>query len=114
MDLEAFELVILRRAASPPACDEQTGVRLQRQHIAFLDSLRQTGQAVATGPLRDQADQGMRGLVVYRTGSIEEARRIAHGDPLVQAGQLEADVMTWLCKPGTMKRPGRPVRVDDA
>jgi uncharacterized protein len=113
MKLEAYEFVILRSAPGRRDLDEQTGDRLQRDHLAFLAAQRAAGCAVATGPLRDQADQGMRGLVIYRTGSVEEARRISGQDPLVQAGQLEADVMTWLCQPGTMNRPGRPVHIAD-
>jgi uncharacterized protein len=114
MNLEAYELVILRRLASAPACDEETGDRLQREHLAFLAAQRASGRAVATGPFRDQADPSMRGLVIYHTGSIEQARSISQGDPLVQAGHLAADVMTWLCQPGTMSSPGRPVHIPDA
>src|SRR5580658_6496911 len=113
MDLEAFELVILRIPADAPEWDDVEGERLQREHLAYLAAQREAGRAVGTGPLRDQADQGMRGLVFYRTGSIEEARRISLEDPLVRAGYLEPDVMTWLCAPGTMSRPGRAVHIPD-
>jgi hypothetical protein len=68
MKLEAYEFVILRSAPSRRDLDEQTGDRLQRDHLAFLAAQREAGLAVATGPLREQADQSMRGLVIYRTG----------------------------------------------
>jgi uncharacterized protein YciI len=113
MELEAFEFVILRSTPDRAELDDATADRLQHEHLAFLAAQRDAGHAVATGPFRDQADQRMRGLVIYRTGSISEARRIANSDPLVRAGQLEADVMTWLCPPGTMRQPGLPVRIDD-
>jgi uncharacterized protein len=113
MELEAFEFVILRSTSERAALDDATTDRLQREHLAFLATQRDAGQAVATGPFGDQADQRLRGLVGYRTGSISEARRIANSDPLVRAGQLEADVMTWLCPPGTMRKPGRAVQIDD-
>jgi uncharacterized protein len=103
-------------AQHPPGratLDDATAGRLQREHLAFLAAQREAGHAVATGPFTGQADQRMRGLVIYRTGSIERARRIANSDPLVRAGQLEADVMTWLCPVGTMRQPGRPVHIDD-
>ncbi|HEY1324408.1 MAG TPA: YciI family protein [Streptosporangiaceae bacterium] len=113
MELEAFEFVILRSTPDRATLDEATADRLQAEHLAFLTEQRDAGRAVATGPFLDQADQRMRGLVIYRTGSIDEARRIAGSDPLVRAGQLEADVMTWLCPPGTMKQPGRLIRLED-
>jgi uncharacterized protein YciI len=113
MDVEAFEFVVLRSTPDRAVLDEATAERLQREHLAFLDAQRRAGYAVASGPFLDQADQRMRGLVIYRTGSIAEAQRIADSDPLVQAGQLEADVMTWLCPVGTMKQPGRLIHLDD-
>lgn len=113
MDLESFELVILRRPASVPDCDEQTVQRLQHEHLAYLTWLDEAGHTVAAGPLDDQADQSMRGLVFYRTGSLAEARRLASADPAVRAGRLEADVMTWYCPAGSMKLPGRILHVPD-
>lgn len=113
MDLEAFELVILRVPADAPEWDDVAGERLQREHLAFLTAQREAGHAVGAGPLRDQADQSMRGLVFYRTGSLEEARRISLEDPMVRAGQLEPDVMTWFCPQGTMSQPGRAVHIPD-
>lgn len=113
MDLEAFELVILRVPADPPEWDDVAGGQLQREHLAYLAAQREAGRAVGTGPLRDQTDQSMRGLVFYRTGSMEEARRISLDDPMVRAGHLEPDVMTWFCSPGTMSQSGRAVHIPD-
>jgi uncharacterized protein len=113
VDLEVFELVILRRPAASPKIDDQTAERIQREHLAYLTWLHEAGHTVAAGPLGDQADESMRGLVFYRTGSIEEARRLAAGDPAVRAGRLEADVMTWYCPPGAMTLPGRTVHIPD-
>jgi uncharacterized protein YciI len=111
MDLESFELVILRRPADAPAYDEETLARLQREHLAFHASLRESGEIVTNGPLLGQPDESVRGIAFYRTGSVAEARRLAEQDPSVRAGRLVVDVMTWLCPPGTMTRPGTAVAV---
>ncbi len=113
MDLEAFELVILRRPANARAYDEATLERIQREHLDYLGSLRAAGHIVANGPVSDQPDESLRGLAFYATGSLEEARRLAQEDPAVQAGRLTVEIMTWLCRPGMMSRPGRPVSVPD-
>ena len=34
-------------------------------------------------------------------------------DPAVQAGRLEVLAMTWLGRPGTMVRDGKPLTVED-
>jgi uncharacterized protein YciI len=107
MDLEAFELVFLRRPADAPTYDEATAKRIQREHLAYHDALRAAGTIVTNGPLLDQPDTSLRGLAFYRTGSIAVARQLAEQDPAVLAGSLTVEVMTWWCPPGTMILAGR-------
>jgi uncharacterized protein YciI len=109
VDLEAFELVMLRRPPDAPAYDEPTLERIQREHLDFHASLRTAGHVVTNGPVLDQPDETLRGLAFYRTGSLEEARRLAEQDPAVRAGRLAVEVMTWWCPRGTMPKTGRPV-----
>lgn len=113
MDLEAFELVLLRRAPDAPAYDEDELERIQREHVAYLASLREAGKIVTNGPVLGEPDDELRGLAFFRVGSLEEARRLAESDPAVVAGRLVADVRTWWCPPGTMSRPGQPFSVPD-
>jgi uncharacterized protein len=109
MKLEAYELVMLRRPADAPPYDDATLERIQREHIDYHAELRAAGPVVTNGPLTDQPDDSLRGLTFYRTGSLDEARRLAEADPAVKAGRLVIDVMTWYCPAGTMRQPGRPV-----
>ena len=111
MDLEAFELVLLRTPQNAPAYDEAELERIQAEHLAHHARLRESGQVVTNGPVRGQPDVSLRGLTFYRTGSLEESRRLAEADPAVQAGRLAVEIMTWYCPPGTMSKPGRPVTV---
>ena len=111
MDLEAFELVLLRRPENPADYDEAELERIQRAHLAHHARLRASGQVVTNGPVIDPPDPSLRGLTFYRTGSLEEARRLAEADPAVRAGRLVVDIMTWYCPPGTMTGPGRAVSV---
>jgi uncharacterized protein YciI len=113
VDLESFELVLLRRPDDPRPYDEETLERIQREHLAYLESLRAAGHVVTNGPVLDPPDPSLRGLVFYRTGSLDEARRLAEQDPAVLAGRLAVEVMTWWCRPGTMVRPGQSVSVPE-
>jgi uncharacterized protein len=108
MNLEAYELVMLRRPANAPLYDDATLERIQREHLAYHAELRAAGQVVTNGPLTDQPDGSLRGLTFYRTGSLDQARRLAEADPAVKAGRLVVDVMTWYCPAGSMRQPGRP------
>ena len=109
MDLEAFELVLLRRPASAPEYPEKELERIQREHLAYHAGLREAGHVVTNGPVDGQPDPSLRGLAFYRTGSLERSRQLAEADPAVRAGRLAVEIMTWYCPPGTMSRPGRAV-----
>ncbi len=109
MELEAYELVFLRRPTDAPEYDDETLDRIQEEHLAYLGSLHDAGQIVTNGPVFEPPDPTLRGLVFYRVGSLQEARRLAEQDPAVRAGRLAVDVMLWWCPPGPMTRAGPPV-----
>jgi|SRR5580704_3403847 uncharacterized protein YciI len=109
MELEAFELVLLRRPANPTDYDDATLERIQEEHLDFLRDLRERELVVTNGPVLDQPDESLRGLAFYRTGSTERAAELANSDPAVIAGRLTVEVMTWWCSPGTMVKPGQRI-----
>jgi uncharacterized protein len=109
MDLEAFELVLLRRPDSAPDYPDEEIDRIQREHLAFYAGLRASGEVATNGPVVEQPDPSLRGLGFYRTGSIDRSRELAESDPAVRAGRLAVEIMTWYCAPGTMSKPGRLV-----
>ncbi len=111
MDLEAFELVLLRRPDSAPDYPDEEIDRIQRAHLAFYAGLRASGQVVTNGPVEEPGDPALRGLGFYRTGSHRRRSRdaLAEADPAVRAGRLAVEIMTWYCPPGTMSQPGRLV-----
>ncbi len=111
MELEVFELVLLRLRSDAPDFDDDTASRIQREHLAFYNRLRDEGIVVTNGPVLNQPDPSLRGLGFYRTGSLENAREIAEQDPAVVAGRLAIEVMTWWCPPGTMTQPGAPLTI---
>jgi uncharacterized protein YciI len=109
VDLEAFELVLLRRPEKPPGYADDVLQRIQEEHLAYHARLREAGQIVTNGPVVDQPDPALRGLTFYRTGSLEQSRALAEADPAVRAGRLTVEIMTWYCPPGTMSKPGRAI-----
>jgi uncharacterized protein YciI len=112
VELEAYQLVILRRPPTAPDLDAETLDRIQAEHLDYLGSLRAAGRIVTNGPVLDQQDESLRGLVFYCVGSVEEARALAERDPAVAAGRLAVEAMTWWCPAGSMTVPGRQVRLD--
>jgi uncharacterized protein len=112
IDLQAFQLVLLRRPDDAPGYDDEAAEQIQRDHLAFYAAMRQAGHVVTNGPVRDQPDDALRGIVISATESVDRARELANADPAVQAGLLEVQAMTWLCRPGTMIKDGIPVSVE--
>ena len=111
VELEAFELVLLRTPQDAPAYDDAELARIQAEHLAHHARLRASGQVVTNGPVRDQPDVSLRGLTFYRTGSLAESARLAEADPAVRAGRLAVEIMTWYCPPGTMSQPGKLITI---
>jgi uncharacterized protein len=106
MEFDTYQLVLLKRPAERAEMPEDEVNRIQAAHLAHMTRMAEEGKLVAAGPFGDQEDESLRGLALYRVGSIEEARRLAEADPAVQAGRLEVEVLTWYSEKGSLAFPG--------
>jgi uncharacterized protein len=113
IELEQFQLILLRTPDGAPDYDDETAARIQREHLAFYAAMRAAGHVVTNGPVRDQPDEALRGIAIFVTESVDRARDLANTDPAVLAGRLKVEAMTWWCPPHTMIAPGHPVTVKD-
>ncbi|MFL6236479.1 MAG: YciI family protein [Thermoanaerobaculia bacterium] len=104
-NLEAYQLVILQRPEHPREYAEDKLEEIQQAHLAHLRELAQAGKLLVAGPLDDQPDPRLRGIEIFRVGSLEEAKRLAADDPAVKAGRLEPVVMTWFTEKGALAFP---------
>jgi uncharacterized protein YciI len=112
MRLDAYTIVFLRRPANAPEMSEEALNELQRKHLAFWARLREEGHVLVNGPFVGQPDPSLRGVSVFRT-SVDEASRMAHQDPSVQAGRLVLDIFKWLMPHGALgDRPAETVEQD--
>jgi uncharacterized protein len=102
MELDRFELVLLKRPASSPAISDDEIERLQDLHMGHLVHQTQVGAIRVAGPFDEQPDPTLRGMALYQTGSLEETRSIAAADPAVLAGRLEINVMYFYCPKGLL------------
>ena len=73
-------------------------LELQKKHLAHLTKMAEEDKLVLGGPLLD--DGTIRGLLVYKASSIEEARAWAEADPAVKAGRLKVEMHPWMVKKG--------------
>ncbi len=66
---------------------------LQKAHIANIQRLAAMKKLLVAGPFGDNGD--LRGIFVFRVGSLEEAQSLCATDPMVKAGRLVVELHPW-------------------
>ncbi|MCM2334228.1 MAG: YciI family protein [Anaeromyxobacteraceae bacterium] len=107
-EMERFQLVLLVRAPTWKKLPDAEASALQAAHLAHLTRMWETDKAVVCGPFGDQADASLRGACIYAVKDVAEARALAEEDPVVKAGQLRIEAVTWWVGKGYMTFPKRP------
>ena len=89
---------------STPATDLDQLAEHLPPHLAYQKKLEEEGTLVFAGPLSDARGQEWsgEGLIIYRAGSIDEARRIADADPMHANGLRTYELRAWLLNEGSL------------
>jgi uncharacterized protein YciI len=74
--------------------DAATAAELQKAHLANIRRLAEEGNLVLAGPFMG-SDETLRGVYIFNTSSLEEARSWTESDPAVQAGSLVMELHPW-------------------
>ena len=67
--------------------------QLQKDHLANINRLAQIKKLVAAGPFGDDGE--LRGLFVFRVGSMKEAEELAATDPMIKIDRLRLELHPW-------------------
>ena len=78
-----------------PATEE-----IQKGHMANINKLAEMKKLVAAGPFGDNGR--LRGIFVFRVGSLDEAKALTATDPAVQAGRLAMEIHPWMVPEGVL------------
>jgi uncharacterized protein YciI len=90
-NMKAYYLDLLVKSEKPEAgVTPAEDAERMRKHLAYIRSQVEAGRFVLVGPLTE--DNRIRGIAVIQAASLEEAQRIASGDPAVQSGHLAVEV----------------------
>ncbi len=73
---------------------------IQKAHLENINRLAEMKKLVVAGPFGDNGR--LRGIFVFKVGSIEEARELAETDPAVKAGRLALILHPWLVPEGIL------------
>jgi uncharacterized protein YciI len=102
MRFDQHTVVLLVRPADPPELPDEAVTRLQDAHLAHQAGLVSQGLVIAAGPRVEPEDERLRGFCVLSVDA-ETARGLYRNDPAVRAGQLAAEVMSWVVPAGSVR-----------
>jgi uncharacterized protein YciI len=96
-----FQMALLKRGPKWSA----TPGALEQQHIAYAQSLLESGKAVIAGPVKD--DKDLVGVYIFRAKSPDEARAWVMADPAVAAEYVVPELHPWWAE-DVMKKTTTP------
>jgi uncharacterized protein YciI len=93
--LETVYFGFLKRGPNRKEGDGKTPEvqELQKAHIANINRLAETKKLVMAGPFGDNGD--LRGIFVFRVGSLKEAQDLAATDPMIKIDRLRLELHPW-------------------
>lgn len=96
-EMITYYLVILRRGPNWTAEFTPDIEELQRQHLAHINHMAETGDLALAGPFLEQSgDKAMAGLFIMKVESEQAARELTESDPAVKAGRLVYEIYPWM------------------
>lgn len=95
----ALELYVVE---SKPQMSPDDVKRSLPSHLEYQRDLEERGTLVLAGPLSDSTGENMAGagLIVYRAGSMDEAKELAKNDPMHISGARGFTLRKWLVNEG--------------
>jgi len=91
--------VVFLKAGPARSQSEEEAADIQQKHLDYLSKVYKLGKTSITGPFGDDGD--IRGIVIYNTATLEEAKQLAEQDPAVRAGRLVVEVHPWWAAKGS-------------
>jgi len=80
--------------------------RIQEGHLANFQKLAEAGKLIVAGPFGDNGD--LRGMLIFKLTSVDEARALMDADPALKAGRLTLDLHPWFAAAGLRVNPPKP------
>jgi len=103
IEFDSFILVLLVRPANAPDLPKADLDKLQEGHMANMRRLADEGKLFKAGPTEDFSGRNVRGIFIFKTDSVDQAREWVATDPSVKAGRLAPEFMKWFVQKGSLK-----------
>lgn len=103
MEFDSFILVLLVRPPNAPDLPKAQLDQLQEGHMANMRRLAEEGKLFKAGPTEDFSGRNVRGIFIFKTDSVDQAREWVATDPTVKAGRLAPELMKWFVQKGSLR-----------
>jgi uncharacterized protein YciI len=102
LKMNTLYLAFLKRGPNRKEGDGETPEvqELQKAHLANINRLAETKKLIAAGPFGD--DGNLRGIFVFRVGSLQEAQDLCASDPMIKIGRLGVELHPWNVPDGVL------------
>jgi uncharacterized protein YciI len=100
VEMTTYYMIFLKKGPNWSPGNSVELEKLQQDHLAHITQLWKQGMAVIARPFIDGGD--IRGVVIVKAGSIDEARTMEQSDPAVKAGRLIVEVHPWMAAKGIL------------
>lgn len=91
-ELKEYFFVMLKRGpnrSQPKAVADS----IQKGHLSHINKMAESGQLCIAGPFGDDGD--WRGILIFKTKSIQETRDLVEPDPAIKSGRLTYEIHPW-------------------
>lgn len=102
-EFDSFILVLLVRPPNAPELSKEELDKLQQGHLDNMKRLAGEGKLFKAGPTEDFSGRNVRGILIFKTDSLDQAKEWVATDPSVKAGRLAPEFMKWFVQKGTLR-----------
>lgn len=97
-EMTTYVVGFFHRGPNWTAQETEETRRMQEGHLANFRKLAEAGKLIVAGPFSDGGD--LRGMLIFKLQSVEEARALMEADPTLKAGRLALDLHPWFAAAG--------------
>ncbi len=101
--MKKYVMAFLKKGPNRDLTKEES-IKLQNAHMENIGRLAEEGKLILAGPFFGDSD--LRGIYIFDTQSLEEAKELTNSDPAIQAGSLSMELHEWYGSAAVMAIPG--------
>ncbi len=97
-EMTTYVVGFFHRGPNAGKGDPAEAERMQEGHLANFGKLAEAGKLIVAGPFSDNTE--LRGMLIFKLASVDEARALMEADPLLKAGRLTLELHPWFAGAG--------------